>query len=57
MPRYTVKLIHSCGDQLDIKSGDDLGDILREYADEGSLADGDSLKIRDNADYEDEGDA
>lgn len=45
---YTVKLYNSSNGELDSKSGNDLGDILRQYADEGCLSGGDTIRIVDN---------
>ncbi len=47
---YTVVLYNSSGGELDRKTGDDIGDILRQYADEGCLSGGDRLQIIDHAD-------
>jgi hypothetical protein len=50
MNAYTVILVNSSGGELDRKTGDDIGDILRQYAAEGCLSGGDTLRIIDHAD-------
>lgn len=49
---YTVILLNSSGGELDRKSGDDISDILRQYADERCLSGGDTLRIIDHEDDE-----
>jgi hypothetical protein len=49
---YTI-ILYGAGGELERKTGDDIGDILREYADEGSLSDGDTIKIFDTDDLAD----
>jgi hypothetical protein len=46
----TIILINSSGCELDRKEGDDAAEILREYANEGCLSGGDTLRILDNED-------
>lgn len=46
---FTIELRQRYTDMLlDSKSGEDVGDILREYADEGCISGGDRLVIIDN---------
>lgn len=48
-PTYTVQLRQRYTNEvLDTKSGDDIGDLLREFADEGCISGGDTLVIIDN---------
>jgi hypothetical protein len=50
MDAYTIILVNSSGGELDRKSGDDLGDILRQFADDGCLSGGDTLRLIDHND-------
>lgn len=45
---FTIILRNSLGGELDRKTGEDIGDILREYAKEGCLSGGDTIEIIDN---------
>jgi hypothetical protein len=46
-PTYDVVLRNSSGGELDRKSGDDLSQIMADYAREGCLSGGDTLTIID----------
>lgn len=47
---FTVYLTNSVGGELDRKTGPDVAELLREYANEGCLSGGDTLKILDHTD-------
>lgn len=44
---YRITLRNTVGGILDKKEGEDIGAILREYANEGCLSGGDTLGIED----------
>ena len=51
---FTIILINSSGGELDRKTGDSPEAILEQYVADGCLSGGDTLKIIDSADDEDE---
>lgn len=44
---YRITLRNSSGGVLDEKEGDDIGDLLRDYAADGCLSGGDTLEIEE----------
>lgn len=47
---YRITLRNSSGGVLDEKEGDDIGDLLRDYAADGCLSPGDTLEIEGDDD-------